>query len=195
MENAIRRVGVETTRLHVIALSIGKMYSSPPLRRLWDHSLATAQVARQFADIAGISTAEASLLALVHDIGLLVMFALGEVFESAYLELQVSGLTGITAEEKLCSVNHAAVGADLLADWNFPSDMCEAVRHHHSPSLTTSPLASLLYVAESWQEKNEDVYLLSEHAGALQRLGLRQMSVGGVRETLDADLQVLRAVA
>ncbi|MFO0946046.1 MAG: HDOD domain-containing protein [Planctomycetota bacterium] len=31
-------------------------------------------------------------------------------------------------------VNHADVGAEVLARWNLPMRLVEAVRHHHNPS-------------------------------------------------------------
>ena len=195
LESAIWRIGLETTRLHVLALSIGRMYSSPPLRKMWEHALATVQITRQIARQAGQSVAEAALLSLVQDIGLLVMFGLGKTFESAYLQLQQSGLTSVASEQQLCGLNHAQLGAELLSDWNFPDDMCEAVLYHHSPSHTKSRLAAVLYLSESWIETNEDVYSVSEHAEALQRLGLSKSGVGVMRATLDSDLQVLRAAA
>ncbi len=195
LESAIRRIGFERTKLYVVALSVGKMYSSPQLRKIWDHSLVVAQIARQLARASGQSEEEAALLSIIHDIGLIALFALGAAFESAYLELQVSGMPSVAAEEHLCGVNHAEVGADLLASWKFPKDMSEAVRHHHSPSQAQSPFASLLHLAESWLEGNEDTYNPSDHAEALQRLGLQTMKAGVLRETLDPDLQVLRAAA
>ena len=192
---AIQRIGFDATKLHVFALIIAKIYSAPRLRGIWDHSVKAAQVARQLAKAANIAPNEVALLSLVHDIGRIVMFAVGEAFESAYAKLQTFDLTEVEIENRLCALNHSEIGADLLRTWHFPEDMCEAVRYHHQPSAGMSSLSALLFLAECSLEKNEDTYDPFEHSVALRQLSLNRKSVTVSSTVLDSDLQLLRSAA
>ncbi len=140
------------------------------------------------------SVDEASLAALVHDIGQIALVALGERFENQYRQLRSEGLYPVEIEQRLCGLSHAEIGADLLSDWHFPGDLVEAVRYHHSPSRSRSALAGVLYIAESWADSHEDVYGIAEHSHALKRLRLDSANFF-VNKRSDPDVHLLRFAA
>ncbi len=195
LSGALQRIGFDKARMHVIALTIGKMYSSPTLRSLWEHSIEVAQVARQIATKVGYSGDEAALVALLHDIGTIVLFGLGEEVIAWYSDMQKAGKTNLSIEKQLSPCNHSEIGARLLSEWRLPNDMCEAVANHHAPSRSKLELTSIIHLAESWVEGNEDAYDISEHSKALSRLGLLANSLNKIKKELDLDLQVLRSIA
>lgn len=193
---AISRIGLERTKLHVCGLAVKRMYSSPHLQKIWNHSILAAQVARQLAGMTrGLSADEASLVALVHDIGHLVLANLGQPYERARTQRMSRGALPIEAEEQLCGATHAAIGADLLEGWRFPAELVEAVRFHHSPSDRVTALSALLYVVESWLDNQEDVCDIGLHLACIRRLGISKsdLAVLGVKHS--PDLELLRFAA
>ena len=196
ISQAIGRIGLAKTKLHVCGIAVKRMYSSPQLQKIWNHSILAAQLSRQIAGMTqALSPDEASLVALVHDIGHIVLSTLGQHFERARAQRLAKGLLPVQIEEELCGVTHAVIGADLLSDWHFPSDLVDAVRHHHTPSDRVSPLAALLYVAESWLDNQEDVCDLALHQSSTRRLGLTRADLQTLGVKHSPDLELLRFAA
>jgi putative nucleotidyltransferase with HDIG domain len=207
---AMMQIGFERTKLHILGLSVRGSFSAPSLQRLWNHSIRIAELAR---DVAAISQAappdEASLIGIVHDIGRLALAGLGRDFENGRAKLQAAGFSRLDAERELCGSNHARIGAELLASWLFPSDMVEAIRGHHAPSRSQSPLAALLFIAESWagdnqeghyeqgdnEQGDEDAWDRIEHSFALRRLNLKARDLKPLGTNHHPDLQLLRFAA
>ena len=146
---AINRIGFDLTKMHVLALTVGKIFSSNKLKQVWSHSLDAAQTARQIAKIASIPPEEATLLGLIHDVGRIALSALGKEFDIEYAQLLRQGMSSIATEEQLCGITHAQAGAKLLERWRFPADFCEAVQHHHAPTRNETPFSAVLYITEA----------------------------------------------
>jgi putative nucleotidyltransferase with HDIG domain len=192
---ALVQVGFDQARLHIWGVCMRRLYTTPHLQRIWNHSLETVEIARELCKMAGIvQSDEASLAALVHDIGQIALAALGERFENRYRQLHNEGLYPVGIEQLLCGITHAEIGADLLSDWHFSADLVEAVRCHHSPSNSSSVLTSLLYIAESWADSGEDVYAMAEHTHALNRLRLDPANFV-INKRSDLNLGLLRFAA
>lgn len=191
--DAVMRIGLRETKFQVFAATVSKIFSSPGLRELWTHSIKSAQIARQVAAAANLPVDESALLALVHDVGQIVIFGLGPSAEKEIKKSRDYGYTLIQTERRLCGTQHATVGADLLNAWNFPHDFCEAVRNHHTPLVTRSRMASLLYLVENLQGTNEDHSDSNVLDSVLERLGIEAKSVLTFHATLSPDLQYLVA--
>jgi putative nucleotidyltransferase with HDIG domain len=195
IREALVQVGLDQARVHIWAVCMRTLYTTPQLQRVWNHSLDAVEIVREVCRIAGIAQSdEASLAALVHDIGQIALAVLGERFENRYRQLRNEGLYPVEIEQRLCGLSHAEIGADLLSDWHFPADLVEAVRCHHSPSKSRSALTDVLYIAESWADVGEDVYGLAEHTHALKRLRVDPAKFVVSRRN-DLDLRLLRFAA
>ena len=193
--SALQRLGMEAVKFQILALTIRKVFSSPAIRKIWDHSIATAQLTRQFSQGTTTPPGEAGLLGLVHDIGQVILFGLGDSYPIRLQELRSQGLTPVQAERALCGTSHAELGAHLLSSWSFPADLVEAVAAHHSPASSDEPLVSLLYLAEAYGENNEDVYSIGEHALAAYRIKGVTPAIARAKTGIDPDLAVLRFAA
>jgi putative nucleotidyltransferase with HDIG domain len=100
----------------------------------WEHSIATAAIARILVQSVGYSEPEEAFIGgLIHDIGKLVLNqgALPEVYKASQLSQQAQILL-YQAENRVLSFNHAQVGAALLERWNFPPVLIAALRYHHT---------------------------------------------------------------
>ena len=100
----------------------------------WTTSLATGIAAREVAPQAQCPPDESFTCGLLSDIGRL---GLASVFPEEYGALLQGGLDDQAlraAEADRFGLDHAALSADLLADWGLPEIFHAAVRHHEAPA-------------------------------------------------------------
>jgi putative nucleotidyltransferase with HDIG domain len=142
LSHAIVILGFSTIRSIVLAASSKSIYARGPSTRmfstklLWEHSLASAVIARRTSEIIGASDVEkAFIAALLHDIGKSV---LNVNFSAQYLriieEVYNTASDFIPVEQELLGFDHTQVGALVLRKWNISAELEEAVLHHHDPS-------------------------------------------------------------
>ena len=107
-----------------------------PAGDLWRHSLAVSIAAEALVKDKKISGAEDVFTpALLHDVGKLVLGAfVGEELE-AIESIAAKGVPFVVAENMILGTDHAEIGAQILAQWNLPSDVINAVRWHHDADL------------------------------------------------------------
>ncbi len=83
-------------------------------------------------------TAAASVAALLHDIGKLVLAAqMSDQFKRALRESVSQNRPLNILEEEMTGTSHAEIGAYLLALWGFPASVVAAVSQHHQPVRST----------------------------------------------------------
>lgn len=118
--------------------------------RLWGHSIAVAVTAERLIKELNIpNAAEVSFAALLHDVGKLV---LGDFVKQELLAIEkitAQGLSFEEAERRVLGIDHAEVGACIVEDWSFPSEVAKGVRWHHIPDSPygESPLTDIVHVA------------------------------------------------
>jgi HD-like signal output (HDOD) protein len=166
-------VGTAIAAQVVIATSLKPLIASANLRDLWCHSTTSAAVCSGLAVRAGnIGSAEAGVLGLVHDIGRLVVHTLPREHAAAHTRIAEASGCPVLADYLVFGRDHAELGADVLARWNFPVEFVEAVGFHHQPEGTNSRLGSMLYVAEYLTGSEEDIPSISRLAAALDTIGV-----------------------
>lgn len=135
--DAVTRLGVGVIQ----ALALAMVFDSPQgssalgrhdLRKLQDHSLEVAMMARRLAPAQGDTVFTAALLA---ECGALVL-ALGvpEDTVALWTKADAEGRPRHEAEREAWGVDHAAIGAYLLSLWGLPESIVEAVARHHAVS-------------------------------------------------------------
>lgn len=71
---------------------------------------------------------------LLHDLGKLIV---DECVQTHRAELDALAaaehLTAVEAEARVLGMTHAAAGAEIVARWQFPEELVEAIRWHHAP--------------------------------------------------------------
>jgi len=193
---AINRLGTNSVERQIVSACLRPIFASVELRDVWDHSIDVASVSGQLSVLLRHpKPEEAILVGLVHDIGRIVFASLDHSSHEQPAPQGNEGCPLHEAEQKRYGISHPDVGADLLADWNFPPDMVEAVRNHHHPQGSTAMLCSALHLAESWIEDNEDVWKMSDHAYALNTTKLSPRYFRSLKLGTDSELESLRLSA
>lgn len=105
----------------------------------WEHSITSAVAAAEVARTLGADQQQAFSLALLHDIGEAVIASLDPSFHELRDDRRSMPMTAdgeaeiLASERRRYGLHHAAIGADLLASWNFHPDLVQAVAQHHTP--------------------------------------------------------------
>ena len=160
IRHAISYMGVEATRKVLLAATFRSNFASMRMHQLWNHSLDVAQTAERLAmrSQMQLDPSEAFLAGLVHDVGRLAFsIMLKLAFLERFYRLTDRGCPAVEVEICLSGLCHGEVGAQTLTQWKFPNELVEAVRWHHRPERCSSPIASLLYLAEVVSESEEDL--------------------------------------
>ena len=193
VRHALAYLGENASRRIVTALMARSMFgSSGNLRRLWEHSLKTAQFLENLARAKGfMDPSEALLTGLVHDVGRIALVRQKEA--PKYARLTEASGAATWAETLLFGVDHAELGSRLLESWRFPEEIVEAVRFHHRPAESASAAAAALYATEFWLESDEDLPSLRQLRSALSRIDTRMdefSQFGALDATIDALLKI-----
>lgn len=150
LRDAIARLG--RTEVHRILLGtcLTGFFASKPLQDLWKHSESVARAAYDLALWVGIAAPAAYVTGLLHDIGRLAFTTLPATVRIREQEWLAAGFPVAYAETLAYGVDHATLGAECLRAWKLPESIIEAVRLHHRPGRSGSPLAAVVSLAEDF---------------------------------------------
>jgi putative nucleotidyltransferase with HDIG domain len=117
---------------------------------LWLHSAAASLAVKALMKEkprAGV-TEMASIAALVHDIGKLVMVRYLKADVKTILKRRdEKGISFVEAERELFECDHAEVGGEMATRWGFPEEVAFAIAHHHDVPVPANPTLDAVVVA------------------------------------------------
>jgi putative nucleotidyltransferase with HDIG domain len=176
---AIIRLGFATAQRVITSAALHPVFSSPKLHGTWKHSLQVADLSEQLACHVGtINPAEAYLAGLVHDVGRIALLSM-PLYDSARLQGLVNGgCPQVYAESLLLRTDHAALGAQIAAEWRLPETMVAAIRQHYQCEKAESPLAYVLYLSEYLRGSEEDLPSIIRLEASRKGLGISWDEIG-----------------
>jgi putative nucleotidyltransferase with HDIG domain len=140
--DAVSYLGLDNVQHLFLAVNAFSRFSPPhassfSIELLWEHSVATAELAKSVAkdEEAGKNISDDAFTAgLLHDIGKLMLASrLPRSHSEAAQLAKMKGVPLWVAEQEVLSVTHAEVGAYLLGIWGLPDSIIESVAYHHCP--------------------------------------------------------------
>ena len=146
ISHAISLLGFLTVRNVVITASIigtfgdDKNEDGLNLKAFWEHSVATAAIAKLIAKTSKIQATEETFIAgLLHDLGkLLLQLYLREDYQEVFAYMKKKPSLIREAEEKVLGFNHSDAGAWLAQKWNLPQEIRSVIEFHHTPMSASS---------------------------------------------------------
>jgi len=140
LKHTLMFLGLETIKSIAITASVQQFFSKydankgQQLAEFWEHSLLTALIAKNLAELVHYhSPDEAYLAALLHDVGKLVFQLDHQEDYQAMLKQAPESEQLIELEQQKFQVSHDELGAYLLSEWGLSSFISDAVRYHHAP--------------------------------------------------------------
>jgi putative nucleotidyltransferase with HDIG domain len=154
ISQAIDRIGMAGTRSLIFSNAIDGVLSRPGgefdamASEVWQHMVRTAPLARSLAPLLSVDADEAFSIALLHDVGKLVIFDRISVLR-AKLRRDVKLTPGFT--KSLLMDLHETLGAMAAEAWNMGPRAARAIGSHHRKSGDgmPNPLAEVVYLAEA----------------------------------------------
>jgi putative nucleotidyltransferase with HDIG domain len=207
VRDAVVRVGTVALLNLVLGEYLVRLRTAAPLYDLseddlWAHAAAAQLAVRalmQECPSANLPTI-ATTAALLHDIGKLVMSrCLNASVDTIVRHAREQHVMFVDAEQQLFGVNHAAVGAAIAVEWQFPEVVIDAIARHHDAHLGASTPVLDAVVIANMVAKNIGMGLgaegfnLAVDSACVNRLGLDFTRFARVCLQTDAWLRELRA--
>lgn len=174
LEQSLVSLGTDMIKTLVISESVYQTFSSFPhsggtdLRSFWQHSLATAVIARDAARlIAYPQPEEAYLAGLLHNVGRLALLATAPKEYAANFQARDDEAL-CAVEQRTLQITHTEAGAWLVERWRLDSFLADSVLYHHEASerlSTAHPLIRLVRLAHLLAYHRDDADALDEAAG------------------------------
>jgi len=189
---AIQRLGFNQVYKLVVAVSGARLLGQAQkgygidTGELWQHAVVAAVAAQLLAARQNEDDSVAFTAALLHDLGKIVLAdALEHIYAKLVEDSQSQQAPLIETEKRLLGVQHAEIGGRLLARWNFPANIVNAVWHHHHPHLAPErdqKLASFVYLGNMiayfmGYGYGHHAFALRGRTEALEILGLKPESM------------------
>ncbi|HET6516248.1 MAG TPA: HDOD domain-containing protein [Thermodesulfovibrionales bacterium] len=162
ISDAIFRLGTRNTSSIALGIALLTAFESKnqdkPLKtqRVYSHSIAVGILARLLSrDFHFEYGDEIFACGILHDLGFLV---LNTYFADEYRKVMdrfTEGGSLLEAETEVLGHTHPVIGAWLADNWDLPDVVLEAITYHHTPSLSSTRITSLIHIAD---------YLVSKHS-------------------------------
>jgi HD-like signal output (HDOD) protein len=153
LAECIRRVGTQGLRSVILSSMVeatlcrtGSAYDGM-MRSVWDHMIRTAPLARQLAPAFGVLPDEAFTLALLHDVGKLVLF---DRLGSLRAELRRDVRMPPHVLPRMLDALHEVLGGAAALRWGLGRAVISVISTHHRRSKPQAPnlAAECVFVAE-----------------------------------------------
>ncbi|HYG35640.1 MAG TPA: HDOD domain-containing protein [Clostridia bacterium] len=203
---AISLIGIQQVRDLIVASSVIEVFegvspSHVSMESFWKHSLACGIGARCLAIARQMPAAEKFFVAgLLHDLGRLVLLAripqkatdIFELYQSRKMLLR-------DAERGILGFDHAQIGEELLRGWQFPSNLTNAVAHHHQPmaagifQLESSVVHLADYLVHAMQMGNSGEHFVPPlNLKAWERVGLSADILESIMKSIDEQIEAVQ---
>jgi len=120
---------------------------------LWTQSQTCAIISRHIAkDIQFPGPETAYIAGLLRDIGKTILsYYVEQEYNAIVNKVEYGHISFLEAEKEILGFNHAQVGKEIAAKWNFPDELVEAIGLHHSPekAIINPMLVSIVHVADA----------------------------------------------
>ncbi len=144
VNRAVTMIGLDRVRGLALTLGMGSFVRTAlriaVLRLAWRHSLASALLAEELAEVCGLRPDQGYTAGLLHDIGRLgLLVKYPESYADLLSVVAENNLGMLQSERDLFDIDHCEAGAWLAEKWNFPPALIEVIGNHHQEHTVVSP--------------------------------------------------------
>ena len=156
---AISLIGMSKAKNIILTVAMRPMLVSHGDKELWNHSIITAVGCEHIAKNLKIMDAdEAFVIGFLHDLGKIVLnIKSPQLYEKVKETVELSNSSILEVEQVYFGTNHCQMGSLLAKKWQLPLLINNVIKYHHSPNLSSIPIAcSLVYLVDSLVKDNFD---------------------------------------
>lgn len=207
VSEAITLIGIQQVQDLISASTVIEIFEGVSadlvsMASFWKHSLACGVAARLLALERRVPKPEKFFVAgLLHDVGRLALYSKAPDQARAIFELAKGERKLLRqAELEILGFDHAEIGEALLRAWNYPANLIQAVRYHHSP-ISASPFqleASLIHIADHLINAMQlgssgERFAPPLNARAWERVNLSGEVLGNMVEAIDGQIAAVES--
>jgi HD-like signal output (HDOD) protein len=134
INQAIMTIGFKTLKGIIVAATLKQLNRKfgPIEQKIWENSTSTSIAARILAThLKKPYIEEVFLFGLLHDLGKLVLMRqIPKEYEAVFKKTK-EGKTFNALEQENFGFAHPLIGALVAKKWNFSTDTCQVILHHH----------------------------------------------------------------
>lgn len=132
VEESLLVLGVTRARELIHAHILQSLIATQPwnnidLSRFWKRSLRVAVISQALASKVGFTDFDTFIAGLFHNLGCLVLLQHQSIGYARMLSQLPPNTELLQFESEYFLSTHAEIGANVLAQWNFPTDICDAI--------------------------------------------------------------------
>lgn len=186
VRDAVIRLGIGNLVTIVLDGCLKLLKSDAPLfdlteREFHRHSAASSLVIKALAKETTIPLPPpASIAALLHDIGKLIMVRYLNADPSSLVSrCQEKQISFVQAEREILGCDHAEVGGAITRKWDFPKEIIEAIEKHHQVFPEGNGVVLDVVMLANYAAKSmgaglgaEGLNITLDYSGSLKRLGI-----------------------
>ncbi|MGC8965876.1 MAG: HDOD domain-containing protein [Caldimicrobium sp.] len=132
VQQAMMLLGINVLKILIMTSSIFEIIHKEDVG-LWEHSIGVAACSKIIAEKIGAGDSqEIATAGLLHDLGRVIIMVVLKEDQPKILDLISEGVDPLSAEKRVLGIDHAEIGAFLMAQWNLPERLIEAVASHHN---------------------------------------------------------------
>lgn len=203
LEQAVSRMGLNTTKQYVEVLSNRSLYTTKSkkfvevMERLWEHSLSCAFASEFIRESCRFTVKDDPFtLGLLHDIGKLLLL---QILAELAMKKKFAEDDAIAALPEVFGNYHCQFGSSLLKRWGFSDAFVRVAQHHHdlksvdmiSKELLVVHFANLLVKSLGYGAEPMEIDLAGSDSARL--LGLRPETISEVtarvQDVLESELK------
>lgn len=188
---AISLIGMSKAKNIILTVAMRPMLVNHGDKELWKHSIMTAVGCEYIAKSLKIMDAdEAFVIGFLHDLGKIVLNIKNPQLYERVKETVAMGSNILEVEQVYYGTNHCQMGNLLAKRWQLPLLINNVIKYHHSPNLSSIPVAcSLVYLVDSLVKEEFDPSALDPNIMKNLKMQLDQPQI--LKENILAKADVL----
>jgi len=189
INRAISLIGMSKAKNIILTVAMRPMLVNHGDKELWKHSIMTAVGCEHVARNLKIMDAdEAFVMGFLHDLGKIVLNIKNPQLYDRVKETVASNI--LEVEQVYYGTNHCQMGSLLAKRWQLPLLINNVIKYHHSPNLSSIPVAcSLVYLVDSLVKDEFDPSALDPNIMKNLKMQLDQPQI--LKESILAKADVL----
>lgn len=152
ISRALTLIGMSKAKNLILAVAMRPMMQNQGGREMWQHSIKTAVGCEYIAKYMKIMDVdEAFVIGFLHDLGKIVLNSKEpRLYEKVKQTVECNPQTHILeAEKTFFGADHCQLGSIMTKRWQLPLVVNNAVKYHHTPTLSPMPtVSSLVYLVD-----------------------------------------------
>jgi putative nucleotidyltransferase with HDIG domain len=191
IHRALALMGMSKAKNIIFTVAMRPMLINQADKELWKHSIRTAVGCEHLAKHLKIMDSdEAFVIGFLHDLGKMVLCMKDATLCQKIKELTKTGANVIETERLFFGTDHCQMGSLLAKKWQLPLLIANAIKYHHTPSLSPMPVAStLVYLIDILVQDNFEVDKLDKKAIETLNIKIEQPEI--LRESIFAKANLL----